>query len=398
MAFTTLVDYSRQLRQYPDTTAVLSGDTKILGTLELGSIHTDGDLVGYPYYSKFYMSSSTVSTTPHMWYTPVLNQWNIEMPDNYGTSTEYVTNTMNIKLSSLGNGGEFIVASQQSAFLWSPTAWGTIQSRTEHQAASFMVYGSGTTSATTAFTVTSVNADNSVPTVSLAVDDGGNVRIGERSLTGTGKVYLQGGVLTNEELFDTLMIGSDGQVGTTASLRNLKQNIDYKYDSSWVYDLKPAKFEFKKYPDNTRYGFIAEDVEEVNPHFAKYNNDGSLRGVKDELLSSVILKELIELRKKVDPSFRKTYEEDKVKVVSSDYEIIYDGTIIARGGGNIKLTISDSLSGVVRIKSLANVTVSSNRLIDEKWGQMVLENGSSISLLCHNEFVYILSSDGDKLK
>ena len=146
------------------------------------------------------------------------------------------------------------------------------------------------------------------------------------------------------------------------------------------------------------YGFIAEDVEEINPNFAKYDSYGALRGVKDELLSSVILKELVELRKKVDPSFRKTYEEDKVKVVSSDYEIIYDGTIIARGGGNIKLTISDSLSGVVRIKSLANVTVSSNRLIDEKWGQMVLENGSSISLLCHNEFIYILSSDGDKIK
>ena len=78
--------------------------------------------------------------------------------------------------------------------------------------------------------------------------------------------------------------------------------------------------------------------------------------------------------------------------------MVYDGTIIARGGGDIKLTISDSLSGVVRIKSLANVTVSSTRLIDEKWGQMELEDGSSISLLCHDNFIYILSSDGDKVK
>jgi len=402
MAFTTLVDYSRQLRQYPDTTAVLSGDTKILGTLELGSIHTDGDLVGYPYYSKFYMSSSTVSTTPHMWYTPILNQWNIEMPDNYGAATENITNTMNVKLSSLGTGGEFIVASQQSAFLWSPSAWGAIQSTGHHKPATVMVVGSGTTSATTAFTITSSLTNQNIGKVGFSVDDALNVRIGERSLTaGTATesgVFLHGGVLSNDEDFDILMIGSEGQVGTTASLRELKQNIDYEYDSSWIYDLKPVQFEFKKSPGRVSYGFIAEDVEEVNTDFAKYNNDGSLRGVKNEQVSSVILKELIKLRKKVDPTFKTTYEEDKVKVVSSDYEIIYDGTIIARGGGNVKLTISDSLSGIVRIKSLANVTVSSNRLIDEKWGQMVLENGSSISLLCHNEFIYILSSDGDKIK
>jgi len=265
-----------------------------------------------------------------------------------------------------------------------------------------MVMGSGTTSATTAFTITSSITDQGIGKVGFVVDDALNVRIGERSLTaGTSTksgVFLHGGVLTNQEAFDTVMIGSDGQVGTTASLRELKQNIDYEYDSSWIYDLKPVKFEFKKFPDNIRYGFIAEDVAEVNSHFAKYNNDGTLRGVKDEILPSVILKELVELRKKVDPSFRKTYEEDKVKIVSSDYEVIHDGTIIARGGKDIKLTISDSLSGVIRIKSLANVTVSSNRLIDEKWDNMQLESGSSVTLLGHENFIYILSSDGDKLK
>ena len=88
----------------------------------------------------------------------------------------------------------------------------------------------------------------------------------------------------------------------------------------------------------------------------------------------------------------------KVKVISKDYKVIHDGTIIARGGGNIKITISEKLSGVVRIKSLANVTVDSTRLIDEKWGKMELEDGSSVSLLCHDDFIYILSSDGDKLK
>ena len=267
-----------------------------------------------------------------------------------------------------------------------------------------MVIGSGTTSASTAFTVSNYNNSTGIGMTGLTIDDGMNIRIGDRRPyanvdSNTCQVFLgPGGVLNNVELFDTLKIGSEGLVGTTASLRELKMNIDYEYDSSWVYNLKPAQFEFKKFPGNVQYGLIAEDVNDINPNFAKFNSDGTLRGVKDELLSSVILKELIELRKKVDPDFRKNYEEEKVKIITNDYEVIYDGTIIARGGGDIKITISEKLSGVVRIKSLANVIVSSNRLIDEKWGQMELEDGSSVSLLCHDDFIYILSSDGDKLK
>ena len=41
-------------------------------------------------------------------------------------------------------------------------------------------------------------------------------------------------------------------------------NIDYEYDSSWVYNLKPAQFEFKKFPGNVQYGLIAEDVADIN--------------------------------------------------------------------------------------------------------------------------------------
>ena len=46
-------------------------------------------------------------------------------------------------------------------------------------------------------------------------------------------------------------------------------NIDYEYDSSWLYDLKPVQFEFRKFPGNIQYGFIAEDVEDVNREFSR---------------------------------------------------------------------------------------------------------------------------------
>ena len=402
MPFTTLVDYSRQLRQEQSTTAEFSGNTTMLGSLTLGSVITDGDLVGYPYYSYFYMSGGT--TTPYMRYSPITKDWQVNMPDPSDGATEYVVNRLKFNLSDAGQNGQFGIFSQQTVLKHTSSNWNSLENSGSHNPATVMIIGSGTTSASTAFTVSNYDSSTGIGMTGLTIDDGMNIRIGDRRPyanvdSNTCQVFLgPGGVLNNVELFDTLKIGSEGLVGTTASLRHLKMNIDYEYDSSWVYNLKPAQFEFKKFPGNVQYGLIAEDVNDINPNFAKFNSDGTLRGVKDELLSSVILKELIELRKKVDPDFRKDYEKDKVKVISSDYDIIHDGTIIARGGNEIKLNISESLSGIVRIKSLANVTVSSSRLIDEKWGEVALENGSSITLLCHENFIYILSSDGDKLK
>lgn len=399
MPFTTLVDYSRQLRQYENTSAEFSGNTTMLGTLELGTVFSNS----LTDYSKLYFSSSTLTTTPHIKYNSTLKNWLFNMPDPADGATEHPLNKLKFTLSDSGNNGEFGVFGQQSVFKYTSDDWDNIQNSGHHNAATVMVVGSGVTSGSTAFTVSNYNASTGIAMTGFTIDDGMNVRVGDRRPYAAGndtcQVFLgPGNVLNNQEDFEALWISSEGKVGVDLSRREVKMNIDYEYDSSWLYDLKPVQFEFKKSPGRVQWGFIAEDVAEVNRDFAKWDADGTLRGVKHERLVSVVLKELIELRKEVSPSFRKTYEEDKVKVISTDHEVIYDGTIIARGGGDIKLTISDSLSGVVRIKSLANVTVSSNRLIDEKWGQMELEDGSSVTLLCHENFVYILSSDGDKLK
>tara|TARA_R110002020_G_scaffold392676_2_gene602969 strand:+ start:2334 stop:3539 length:1206 start_codon:yes stop_codon:yes gene_type:complete len=401
MGFTTLVDYSRQLTQTPNTSAEFSGNTTILGSLILNSIidvngSTYCPITCYPYYSYLFMTGGTL-TDSHQRYNPITHTWEVNMPDpTDATATEYVRNLYKINLSDAGQNGQFGAFAQQSVFRYKSSDLTNIENSGSHNPASVMIFGSGTTSSSTGFTVS--NFDGTLGMTGLTVDDAMNVIVGDMRPLAQSHIWLRGNTLNNVESHKTLMIGSDGQVGVNASNRAIKMNIDYEYDSSWLYDLKPVQFEFRKFPGNTQYGFIAEDVEEVNRELAIYESDGRLSGVKYEVMAPVILKELISLRKKVDPSFRKTYEEDKVKVVSNDYEIIYDGTIIARGGGDIKLTISDSISGIVRIKSLANTLVSSKRLIDEKWSEMELENGSSISLLCHKEFVYILSSDGDKIK
>ena len=402
MAFTTLVDYSRQLTQAPDTTAIFSGDTQILGSLTLGNIPSNsGATSARKDYSILCFSSSSLTTSPVIRYNSLIKNWEFKVNDpDDASATEFQLNKVKFSLNTAGMNGEFGMYSQQSLFRYTSNDVDGLQNSGYHNPATVMVVGSGITSSSTAFTVS--NFASGVGKTGFTVDDAMNVFIGDMrpqvAGTSTSHVWLRGNTLNNVESHKTLMIGTDGQVGVNTSLRSLKQNIDYEYDSTWLYDLKPVEFEFRKFPGKKEYGFIAEDVEETNKNLAIYESDGRLSGVKYEAVAPIILKELIELRKTVDPTFKTTYEEDKVKIISKDYKVIHDCTIIARGGGDIKITISEKLSGVVRIKSLANVTVSSPRLIDEKWGQMELEDGSSVSLLCHNNFIYILSSDGDKLK
>ena len=390
MGFSTLIDYSRQL--------IDQNTQRGYFTLTTDSATT---ITGWK--TRLYMSANTSVWSPYFEYNTKSKAAAFQFPTQPDTGEHYPNKlSFNLNSGAVNNGGHVYFGAQNTGFYYDPNNWAALQSTASFAnttLATAMVIGSGTTSASTAFTVSVYTPGaNHAPKVGFSVDDGLNVRIGERSLSATSKIYLSESVLSNVETEDTLKIGDDGQIGTAASLRHLKQNIDYEYDSSWLYDLKPVQFEFKKYPGRIQYGLIAEDVKETNSHFAKHNSDGTLRGVKDEMLASVVLKELIELRKNVDPSFKQTYEKDKVKVVSSDFNIIHDGIIIARGEEDVKLTISDELSGLVRIKSLTNTTVYSNRKIDEKWNQMELENGSSISLLCHDNFIYILSSDGDKIK
>tara|TARA_R110001583_G_scaffold49540_3_gene155058 strand:+ start:4813 stop:6021 length:1209 start_codon:yes stop_codon:yes gene_type:complete len=402
MAFTTLVDYSRQLTQSPDTTAIFSGDTQILGSLTLGNVPSNsGATSALKDYSILCFSSSSLTTSPVIRYNSLIKNWEFKVNDpDDASATEFQLNKVKFSLNTAGMNGEFGMYSQQSFFRYTSNDMDGLQNTGYHNPATVMVVGSGITSSSTAFTVS--NFASGVGKTGFTVDDAMNVFIGDMrpqvAGTSTSHVWLRGNTLNNVESHKTLMIGTDGQVGVNTSLRSLKQNIDYEYDSTWLYDLKPVEFEFRKFPGKKEYGFIAEDVEETNKNLAIYESDGRLSGVKYEAVAPIILKELIELRKTVDPTFKTTYEEEKVKVISKDYKVIHDGTIIARGGGNIKITISEKLSGVVRIKSLANVTVDSTRLIDEKWGKMELEDGSSVSLLCHDDFIYILSSDGDKLK
>ena len=99
-----------------------------------------------------------------------------------------------------------------------------------------------------------------------------------------------------------MQIQSDGKFGGLASIRAAKKNIKYDYDSSWVLDLKPVSFNYRKVGatkgtylaeahEAIQYGLIAEDAETINSEICNYD-DEVLVGVEYQKLITPILAQL----------------------------------------------------------------------------------------------------------
>jgi len=64
-------------------------------------------------------------------------------------------------------------------------------------------------------------------------------------------------------------------------------------DVNWLYDLNPVNFNYKADESKTKmYGLIAEEVEDVNPLFVSYNEDGEPETVSYSQLISPMIKAL----------------------------------------------------------------------------------------------------------
>lgn len=177
----------------------------------------------------------------------------------------------------------------------------------------------------------------------LNISSGGNVGINQTPL-GNAKLYIRGADSSTSLAFTTdntnglgtfsvrndgviasgsapnapyswaitstrdLLVSSNGNFGTAASIREAKINIENESNVNWLYDLNPVKFNYRKrdekrnYLDKAeeeqRHGLIAEEVEEVNTDFCWYNvneeGDKTLAGVDYKMLITPMLKAIQE--------------------------------------------------------------------------------------------------------
>jgi hypothetical protein len=105
------------------------------------------------------------------------------------------------------------------------------------------------------------------------------------------------GAATEVQNAVTVVIDSNGQLGTISSSRRYKKDIaDMAATSDRLLQLRPVTFRYKEtFEDGEQplqYGLIAEEVADVFPELVVFNEQSQPETVKYRLLSSLLLNEL----------------------------------------------------------------------------------------------------------
>jgi hypothetical protein len=142
------------------------------------------------------------------------------------------------------------------------------------------------------------------------VDGGFNIAIGNRGNAADSNTIRVGnanhqrafvagieGVMTGIPDAVTVLIDSNGQLGTVNSSARYKQDISAMGDASErLLSLTPVTFHYKQAYANgekpVEYGLIAEQVAQVFPELVVFDEDNQPRTVKYRLLSTLLLNEL----------------------------------------------------------------------------------------------------------
>ena len=162
--------------------------------------------------------------------------------------------------------------------------------------------------------ITMVGISNSEMDMHFGMRSGGN-RGDKVIFSSNGRVRMPGVWGTNGSSMRDVQIESDGTLcaGNT-SVRASKINITSQTVISWLYDLNPVTFNYRKkivdkvtgiptYFDEaeseTSYGLIAEEVETVKKDFCFYNKD-KLEGVHYNRLITPLLKAIQDQKIEID--------------------------------------------------------------------------------------------------
>ena len=135
-----------------------------------------------------------------------------------------------------------------------------------------------------------------------AVTAGSDYGITQRFKVGyNGDVICSAHVYNNNiggDTFRDFKIRSDGMTGVDTSSKRYKKKITDISDTSWIYDLRPVDFEWKK-TDKKDWGLIAEEVIKVKPELVGVENDLP-EWINYERLIPILLKEIQEQNKRIE--------------------------------------------------------------------------------------------------
>jgi hypothetical protein len=121
------------------------------------------------------------------------------------------------------------------------------------------------------------------------------------TITNAGRVHMPA-VYSVAGSGAALNIESDGNLFRIVSARRYKDNINYdNVDGDAVYDLRPVTFTLKDIENPVEeIGFIAEDVEEIDPRLVVYSKEGTVDALHYERVSVLLVKAMQDLKTNYD--------------------------------------------------------------------------------------------------
>ena len=127
------------------------------------------------------------------------------------------------------------------------------------------------------------------------------IRIGTAGTQSAAFVAGIRGVTTGANNAVSVLIDSNGQLGTISSSRRYKEDIaDMGDASARIPALRPVTFHYKQAYANgekpIQYGLIAEEAAAVFPELAVFNAEGQPETVKYQDLTPMLLNEVQKLR------------------------------------------------------------------------------------------------------
>jgi hypothetical protein len=158
--------------------------------------------------------------------------------------------------------------------------------------------------------------DNTTSAQRLTILNNGTIGVGTTSPRGgstldvNGKLY----VATFAAGSSTTVCQNANVLSSCTSARRFKENIKpSELGLKEVLAMKPVTFDLRNHKDNWEkhdLGFVAEDMEEINPRFVTYDEKGEVNGVRYAQLTAVNAKAIQELQAEINELHR-TIEELK---------------------------------------------------------------------------------------
>ena len=274
--------------------------------------------------------------------------------------------------------------------------------------ATLSVNGSTTSATSWAFAVADVAS-----TTRFMIQDAGNVGIGTtspwRTLSVTGTVAMSG--LTAETVSGSalcLSAGGEVQVNTGAqtctvsSLRFKKDINDNVGGLSTVLALKPSAFKYIYGNDEERVGFIAEDIQSVDPRLVVMDQDNLPRGVRYEDMTAVLVKSTQEIANALSMSSSTDNTFKSVRLDQLEEELTSNKKLLASSTAELQAGIMSLSEGLIKdtsssVQSIADAIVALDLKVDALIASSTLNLDSiiastSIALASSTEFITQVSS------